>query len=124
MPVETTRNHLDSLVEIAVVLEHDTGDQHFYSPDPLHTRFKTIRTLLDAHDRGELIEIRDELQAQIDAWRDECGVESPEALRGHGDAGDPPRDTDHLHGTVNEWELVEHRLSIVTEAIGITPWVE
>lgn len=95
--IETAETHLDSLVELAVVLEHNVGDQPMYSPDPLYTRFQTIRYLLDAHDRDGLIETHDELQAQIDAWRDEYGVDSPEVLRGHGDAADSPQDTDRLH---------------------------
>lgn len=86
--VETARNHLESLVELAVVLEHDGGDQPAYSPDPLYTRFQTIRSLLDAYDRDGLIEIRDDLQTQINAWQNEYGVDSPEALRSHGDVVD------------------------------------
>ncbi len=72
-----------------------------------------------AHDRDGLIGIRDELQAKINAWSDEYGVESPESLRSHGDTTDSPQDTNHIHDTAKEWELVEHRLSIVTEAISL-----
>jgi hypothetical protein len=115
--VGTTETHLESLVEIAVVLEHNAGDQPLYSPDPLYTQFQTIRSLLNVHDRDGLIEIRNELQTRIDAWQNEYGVDSPEALRSHGDAADSPQDTDHPHGTVNEWELVEHRLNLVNAAI-------
>jgi hypothetical protein len=115
--VETTRNHLDSLVDCLLVLGHNAGDQTLYSPDPLYTRFQTIRSLLNAHDRDGLIGIRDELQAKIDAWSDEYGVDYPESLRSHGDTTDSPQDTNHIHDTAKEWELVEHRLSIVTEAI-------
>lgn len=94
VPVEIARDHLDSLVECSVVLKDAAGDQPVYSPDSLYTRFQTLRSLLDAHDRDELIEIRDELQTQIDTWRDEYGVDSPDVLRAHGDAADSPQDTD------------------------------
>lgn len=57
------------------------------------------------------------MQAQIDVWRDEYGVDTSEALRAHGDAADSPQDTISPHQTANEWELVEHRLDIVTDAI-------
>lgn len=102
---------------MTVVLEHNAGDQPVYSPDPFYTRFQTTRTLLDNHDCDGLIDLRNELQAQIDAWQDEYGVEFPKELRGHEDAGDPPQDTDGVHATANEWDLVENRLSIVTDAI-------
>lgn len=91
--VETARNHLESLVELAVVLEHNTDNQSLYSPDPLYTQFQTLHTLVDAHDRDGLIELRDELQAQIDAWRDEYGVDSPDTLRDRDDTLESSRDT-------------------------------
>lgn len=116
--IEITRDHLDSLVELAVVLEHNADNQSRYSPDPLYTRFQSIRTLLDAHDRDGLIELRDELETQIDGWRDEYGVDSPDTLRNHADTPESSRDTGDLHGTAHEWELVEYRLSIVTDVIG------
>jgi len=77
--------------------------------DPLYARFQTIRTLLDAaHDRDGFIDIRDELQAQIDAGQNEYSVDSPEVLRSHGAPTDSPQDTDRLRETANEWELVEY----------------
>lgn len=115
--VETARNHLESLVELAVALEHDGGDQPVYVPDLVYTRFQTLRSLLDAHDRDGLIEIRDELQTQIDTWQDEYGVDSPDMLRDHATTSESPQDTGKLHETADELELVEHRLSIVTDVI-------
>jgi len=88
-----------------------------YSTTRLYTRFQTIRTLLDAHDRDGLIKIRDELQAQIDAWKNECGVDSPDMLRNHAATSESPKDTGEIHEMADEWELVEHRLSIVTDVI-------
>ena len=66
--IKTTRNRLDNLVDLAVVIEYNAGDQPVYAPDPLYIRFQTIHSLIDAHERDGLINIRDELQAQIDAW--------------------------------------------------------
>lgn len=115
--VETTRDHLDSLVECSVVLEHDEGDQRVYSPDPLYTRFQTIRTLLDDHDRGELIEIRDELQAQIDAWGNEYGVDSLDELEESAMLLESPDSTRDIQRTISEWKLAEYRLNIIIDTI-------
>lgn len=111
--VEVAADHLDSLVECSVVLEHDEGDQPVYSPDPLYTRFQTIRYLLNSHTREELIEIREELQAQIDEWRDEYDVDSPDALRKQATTSSSVVDSTEACQIARDWELAEYRRGIV-----------
>jgi hypothetical protein len=38
-------------------------------------------------------------------------------LRNHAATSESPKDTGEIHETADEWELVEHRLSIVTDVI-------
>lgn len=117
---ETATSHLDSLVDLTVVLEHDVGDQTKYGPDPLYTRFQTIRDLLDAHDRDGLTEIRDELRDQIETWRSEYSVDSPDALRDRAAERESSPASEEPHQVTHEWELVEHRLSLITDAINLS----
>jgi predicted ArsR family transcriptional regulator len=106
---ETAKDHLDSLVDLTIVLEHDVDERTMYGPDPLYTRFQTIRNLLNAHDRDGLIEIRDDLRDQVQTWlRDRAaGRESSPA-------------SEEPHRVVNEWELVEHRLGLIKVAIDLS----
>lgn len=115
--METARRHLDSLVELTVVLKHDDADEPVYGPDPLYTRLQTARELLDAHDHPGLIELRDNLQAQIETWRDEHDVASPDALRECAAETDSVAETQDIRQTASEWELVEYRLDIATDVI-------
>lgn len=113
--VETTRDHLDGLVELAVVLEHDVGNQPSYAPDPLYTRFQTIRNLITTHEREELSEMRDELQSRIDAWREEYSVDSLEALRDCVTETASIADPGEIRQTVRKWEIAVYRLDILSE---------
>ncbi|MFA9518678.1 hypothetical protein ACERIT_15970 [Halopenitus sp. H-Gu1] len=88
-----------------------------YSPDPLYTRMQTVRDLLDEHDRDDLIRRKSQLQDQIETWRDEFGVESLDALRELAAMADDAAETREILQTVNDWELVAYRISIVEEAI-------
>ncbi|AUX10200.1 hypothetical protein AArcSl_2580 [Halalkaliarchaeum desulfuricum] len=94
----------------------EKGTTH-YSPDPLHTRIQTLRDLLDQHDRNGLIQLKADLQEQIEEWRDEYGVDSPAALRDRAAETDTAADTRDIKQTARDWELVEYRLSIVEDAI-------
>jgi len=107
-------------VDLTVVLEHDVGEQTKYGPDPLYTQLQTIRNLLDAHDREVLTEIRDELRAQVETWRGEYCVDSPDALRDCAAGRESSPTTEQPDRVAHEWELVEHRLSRITDAINFS----
>ena len=116
--VDTARRYLDSLVELTVVREHKVGNQTKYEPDPLYTRLQTVRDLLDSHDRGSLINLRDELQAHIETWRGEYDADSPDALRERAAAdGVSAQQASELTQAASDWELARYRLSLVQDAI-------
>ena len=83
----------------------------------LHIRLQTLRDLLETHDRDGLIELKAELQAQIEGWEAEYGVTSPEALRTRAAASDTASRTRELKRTASEWGLARYRLSILEDAI-------
>lgn len=47
---ETAQRHLDQLVDITVLMEFCETDTTTYAPDPLYTRFQTIRKLLEKNE--------------------------------------------------------------------------
>lgn len=113
----TARSHLERLVEMNVLLEYDEDGPTKYAPDPLHTRLQTLRELLNEYDHDGLIALKENLQTQIETWRDEYGRDSFEALRELAAETETADETAALRRTANDWELTEYRLNIVEEAI-------
>ncbi|EMA70320.1 hypothetical protein C462_10752 [Halorubrum distributum JCM 13916] len=72
---------------------------------------QAMRELLEEHDHDDLIELRSELNSQIEEWRAEYDVDSVDEIQ-----KDPVEGPD-----AREWRLVAYRHSIVEEAI---EWVE
>jgi predicted nucleic acid-binding Zn ribbon protein len=113
----TARDHLERLAEMNVLLKTDDGGTTTYAPDPLHTRMQTLRDLLDAHDHNGLVDLKVDLQEQIETWQDSHGVRSPEELREQAADTDDAATTREIQATAREWELVDYRLDIVEDAI-------
>lgn len=113
----TARNHLERLVEMNVIEAIDHGDVTRYRPDPLYTRMRALRELLDGRDRDDLVELRAELQAQVETWQEAYGADSPDALREQAATAEPADRIRELRRTANDWELVRYRLGLVAEAI-------
>jgi hypothetical protein len=113
----TARDHLERLVNLNVLLKTERDDGAFYSPDPLHTRMQTLRDLLEEHDRNGLIELKAELQSQIEDWQAAYGVDSPTDLRAQAAETDTAAKTRELNQTASDWELARYRLSILEDAI-------
>ena len=113
----TARGHLERLAEMNVLLQSDDSGTTLYAPDPLHTRLQTLRELLETHDHSGLVDLKVDLQEQIERWQAEYGVDSPAALREQAATTDDAASTREIQETAREWELVEYRLDIVEDAI-------
>lgn len=113
----TARDHLERLVDLNVLLKTERDDGALYAPDPLHTRIQTLRDLLEAHDYDGLIELKAELQSQIEEWKADCDADTPGDLRARAAETDTPAQTRELKETASEWELARYRLSILDDAI-------
>jgi predicted nucleic acid-binding Zn ribbon protein len=113
----TARDHLERLVDMNVLLRRDVGGTAMYEPDPLHTRVQTLRDLLDEYDHDGLLQLKAELQEQVETWNREYGVGSPEALRERAAETDDAAETREIQQTANDWALVRYRLDIVEQAI-------
>lgn len=113
----TARDHLERLAEMNVLRKTDDSGTTTYAPDPLHTRMQTLRDLLDAHDHSGLVDLKVDLQEQIETWQDTYEVRSPEELRKQAADTDDAAATRDIQTAAREWELVDYRLSIVEDAI-------
>lgn len=113
----TARDHLERLVELNVLLESESGGTALYSPDPLHVRLQTLRELLEEHDRDGLIELKADLQLEIEERSEEYGVDSPDALRSLAAESESAAETSEIRRSASDWELMLYRLSIVEDAI-------
>jgi DNA phosphorothioation-dependent restriction protein DptG len=112
----TARTYLDHLVTADVVREHTDEEPPTYAPDPLYHRFQTIRDLVTEQDQDELQRLSDELQDQIETWKAEYDVESPEELREEATA-EATSEQAGVRSTANDWQLVRYRLSVVQQAL-------
>jgi len=113
----TARKHLERLVDLNVLLKSEQKETTLYSPDPLHTRMQTLRDLLEKHDRNALIDLKADLQFQVESWRDEYDADSPDDLRGRAVDTDTAAQTRDIRKTASDWELTLYRLSVVEDAI-------
>ncbi|WP_128904812.1 DUF7342 family protein [Halorubrum amylolyticum] len=101
----------------SVLLESESDGTALYSPDPLHVRLQTLRGLLEEHDRDGLIELKADLQVEIEELSEEYGVDSPDALRKLAAESESAAETSEIRKAASDWELMLYRLSIVEDAI-------
>ena len=113
----TARNHLERLVDLSVLLKTERNDGTLYSPDPLHVRIRTVRDLLEEHDRDGLIDLKIELQSRIEDWETDYSVDAPDDLRSRAAETDTASRTRELKRTAGDWELACYRLSVLEDAI-------
>ena len=113
----TARDHLERLVDLNVLLKTERDGGTFYSPDPLHVRIQTVRDLLEEHDRDGLIDLKIELQSQLEDWETDYGVDSPDELRSRAAETDTASQTRDFKKTASDWELALYHLSVLEDAI-------
>lgn len=117
VPAEDTKDHLETLVKKGVLVEQDDEGELVYRPASDYTRSQLVQDLLDTHNRDELIELRDTLQAQIDTWRNEYGVKTLDQLRDRTDTTAPSPESREVSQVIHDWELVEYRLTVITDIL-------
>jgi Fic family protein len=96
----TARGHLQRLVEMNVLRSFEDGTTT-YAPDPLHTRMQTLRELIDEYDHDGLLDLKADLQAEIETWQDEYGVEDPDELRALGAETETQAETTTIRTTAS-----------------------
>ena len=115
---KTARDHLQRLVEMDVMLAEVGDGPTTYYPDPAFMRYRETRTLAREHDRDELTEIVATLKGDIEAWREEFDVETPDELRASvADADVSVEAVYDRQKIAEDWAYTEHRLDLMKEAI-------
>ncbi|MGM0605086.1 MAG: DUF7342 family protein [Halobacteriota archaeon] len=114
----TARDHLRRLIDLGVVmLTENNGTRHYY-PDPLYTRLRDVRGLLEDTTKRELSEQAAALKEDIEAWNAQYGAGSPDALRERAAVDEIPAEQAYeLTRAARDWELAPYRLSLVQDAI-------
>lgn len=114
----TARDHLHRLVDLSVVTEtDDAGTSHYY-PDPLYTRLRDIRALLEETTKQELSEQAAELKTDIAAWKTEYDADTPDTLREQAAADTVSAEQAYeLTRAASDWELARYHLSLIQDAI-------
>ena len=113
----TARDHLQRLVEMNV-LQTVSGEQAtLYQPDPLYTRMRALRDLLDDRDRDDLIQLRADLQEQIESWQHEYDIDSPDTLRERAAHVKTAAETREVWQVASDWDIVQYRLHLIEDAI-------
>ncbi|WP_188127982.1 winged helix-turn-helix domain-containing protein [Halorubrum xinjiangense] len=114
----TARDHLRRLVDLGVVAESDdSGTRHYY-PDPLYTRLRDIRELLEGTTKQELSEQAAVLKDDIAAWKTEYDADTPDTLRERAAAEPVSAERAYeLTQAASDWELARYHLSLVQDAI-------
>ena len=113
----TANNHLTRLAEMNVIRSIAGEDATRYEPDPLYARFRALRELITNHDHEQLLELRADLQQQIEGAKAQHGVDSPTELRTRATETETATETMELIETASDWELSSYQLSIVDDAI-------
>ena len=113
----TANNHLKRLADMNVIRTVAGEDATHYEPDPLYARFRTLRELITNHDHEQLLELRADLQQQIEEAKTQHGVDSPTALRTQATETEKATETMELIEAASDWELSRYQLSIVDDAI-------
>jgi len=115
---KTARDHLRRLVEMDVMLEETGAGPTTYYPDPAYMRYREVRTLAREHDRDELTDIVATLKRDIEEWREEFDVETPDELRASvADADVSEEEVYERQKIAEDWEYTEHRLGLIKDAL-------
>ena len=114
----TTRDHLRRLIDLGVVAVTENGSVRRYYPDPLYTRLRDVRELLQERTKQELSETAADLKNEITAWKTEYDADSPDTLRERAVADNVSAEEAYEFVRIaSDWELARYRLSLVQDAI-------
>lgn len=114
----TARAHLDRLIDLGVVTADENSGVHHYYPDPLYTRLRDLRALLDDATKQQLAERAAELKDEIATWQASYDADSPDTLRERAASDDVSADRAYeLVRTASDWDYSLYRLLLIRDAI-------
>ncbi|WP_136591965.1 DUF7342 family protein [Salinigranum halophilum] len=116
---EPTKRVLERLVDDGVLHRDEEGTHTTYRPDYRQQAMREAMALHDAADSvEELTDRLSEMKSQIDDWKTEYGVSSPNELRATiADEGLTPEEGSHRRDVARSWDRLESRLELVSFAV-------
>jgi len=113
----TTRNHLNRLVDLGVLVTEERARGTTYYPDPVYTRINALQELVAENSEAELTTHATEIQADIAAWKEEYDVETPRALRASVAEEIDVEEAQERLDVAADWESAQYHLSLLRDAI-------
>jgi predicted ArsR family transcriptional regulator len=115
----TAREHLERLVDMRILQAEATDGGTTYYPDPVYVRTREIRTLLQEHDRDDLVALAADLKADIEEWADAHDATGPDDVRAAAaHPGTSAAQARERRRVASDWEHAQYRLSLVEDALG------
>lgn len=112
----TARKYLEKLADERRLRRLETGDRTLYSPDHITQYLEEVREVYEDHSADELAQSLDEIRNQLEAWRAEYDVSTPNALRATVATVDRA-EAEQRREIAIEWDHVETRLDIIEDAL-------
>lgn len=119
----TARKYLRQLVETNQIATTERGRETVYYPDPTTQRFNQIRELIEGHSKQELVDELNAIESDIDDWKSEYAVDSPDELRAS-ISGEPEEERESRLRDAEDWEYFEHQSKIIGHAVMLYNTVE
>ncbi|WP_423751503.1 winged helix-turn-helix domain-containing protein [Salinirarus marinus] len=113
----TTRNHLERLVDLGVLVTDESARGKTYYPDPVYTRLTAIQELVAENSEADLTQQATAIQADIESWKAEYDVESPRSLRASVTEDVSVEDAQQRLRIAADWESAQYQLSLLRDAI-------
>jgi sugar-specific transcriptional regulator TrmB len=119
----TARKYLRQLVETNSLVAVESGRETLYYPDPTTQRFDQIRDMIEENTKQELVEEIDAIESQIETWKEEYGVDSPDELRAS-ISGKPEDERRSRLRDAEDWEYFKHQSEMIGHAVMLYDAVE
>lgn len=116
---KTAQKYLEQLVEDNVLQKIERGGQTLYCVDQLMATYREVATLQREHDREELADTLESMQARIAEWEAEYNVGSPSELLASIAGVD---EAESRREIASEWEHLADRLPVVKAALKEYDW--
>lgn len=119
---KTAQKYLEQLVEDNVLQKIERGGQTLYCVDQLMATYREVATLQREHDREELADTLESMQARIAEWEAVYNVESPSELLASIADVDDSDEAESRREIASEWEHLADRLPVVKAALKEYDW--
>lgn len=120
----TAAKYLTQLVEADKLTTVQRGRETCYYPDPVTQYFDGIRDLIGDHSKDELTAELAAIRDDIDEWKAEYDVESPDELRASVGEDISPADRRQRRHDAEDWEYYAQQAELIKKAIQLHDTIE